>query len=204
MTMKTSPNRNLLVGLFFLAAFFILGVMAYDRYRKAQEPPPPVPSGPSPTRTISLFFPDEGWSRLVREGREIERCDDSLSCVREVLAELQNGPVGNLSPIFPEGVPLPSIQVLADTVTIDLSPEFVNQLGGGSAEELLTVYSLVNSITASFPEVARVRLTIDGKGADTLHGHVDIRDPLVFDPSLEGGERPTSDREKHQTEREKK
>lgn len=198
---KPSPNRHLLVGLFFLTAFFILGVMAYDRYRKAQEPPPPQPAGPAPTRVVSLFFPDGGWSRLVREGREIDRCDDTPSCVRELLAELQNGPVGDLSPVFPEGVPLPQVQVGTDGVTVDLSSEFVNQLEGGSAEELLTVYSIVNSITASFPGLHTVRITIDGKGAETLHGHVDIREPLPFDPSVErgGGDTPppdTSSREK--------
>lgn len=180
-----SPHRNLLVGLFFLVAFLVLGTMAYDRYRKAHEPPPPPPPSSASTRTVSLFFPDGEWSRLVREGREIEGCDDTAACVRELLVELQNGPIGDLSPVYPEGVPPPLVQVTGDLVTLDLPSDFVAGLEGGSAGELLTLYSVVNSIAATFPEIKRVRFLVEGSGVETLHGHLDVREPLEPDFSLE-------------------
>lgn len=187
---RPSPHRNLLVGLFFLSAFLVIGIMAYDRYRKAHEPPPPPPPVSSPIRIVSLFFPDAEWTRLVREGREIEGCDDTAACVRELLVELQNGPIGDLSPVFPDGSTQPLVQVAGDIVTLDLPSDFVAGLEGGSADELLTVYSVVNSVAASFPELKRVRFLVEGKVVETLHGHLDVREPLEPDFSLERQDLP--------------
>ena len=55
---------------------------------------------------------------------------------------------------------------------------------GGSFTELLTVYAIVNAVTANLPTVQRVQILIDGKEADTLAGHVDLRRPLIRDVTL--------------------
>ena len=49
---------------------------------------------------------------------------------------------------------------------------------GGSEAELLTVYSVVNSLTANFPAVKRVQILIEDRPAPTLAGHVDLTRPL--------------------------
>jgi hypothetical protein len=49
---------------------------------------------------------------------------------------------------------------------------------GGSADELLTVYAIVDSLTANVPQIRRVGLLVGGRERDTLAGHVDIRRPL--------------------------
>lgn len=179
-----SPHRNLLVGLFFLAAFLVLGVMAYDRYRKAHEPPPPSKPGSAPSRIVSLFFPDPEWDHLEREGRELERCEDLSACLRELLIELRNGPIGDLEPVFPDGGEIPGVQVVGEVATIDLPSDFVASVEGGSAGERLTLYAVINSVTASFPEIRGVRFLVEGKEVETLHGHLDLREPLGFDPAL--------------------
>ena len=50
---------------------------------------------------------------------------------------------------------------------------------GGSLDELFTVYALVNALTASVPEVTAVQILVGGREADTLAGHVDLRQPLA-------------------------
>jgi hypothetical protein len=50
--------------------------------------------------------------------------------------------------------------------------------------ELMTVYAIVNAVTTNLPAVQRVQILIDGKEADTLAGHVDLRRPLQRDLSL--------------------
>ena len=55
---------------------------------------------------------------------------------------------------------------------------------GGSLTELLTVHAIVNAITANLPAIQRVQILVDGREADTIAGHVDIRRPLTRDTSL--------------------
>jgi hypothetical protein len=55
---------------------------------------------------------------------------------------------------------------------------------GGSTQELLTVYSLVNTLTVNLPTIAAVQILIDGREADTLAGHVDLRRPLRKNEAL--------------------
>jgi hypothetical protein len=42
----------------------------------------------------------------------------------------------------------------------------------------------VNAVTANLPAIQRVQILIDGKEADTLAGHVDLRRPLQRDESF--------------------
>ncbi|MEM1177907.1 MAG: GerMN domain-containing protein [Acidobacteriota bacterium] len=53
----------------------------------------------------------------------------------------------------------------------------------GSKQELLTVYSVVNTVVLGSEEVERVVLMVDGKQPETLAGHVDLTRPLRPDPS---------------------
>ena len=67
---------------------------------------------------------------------------------------------------------------------VDLSSDVVTGHPGGSLNELLTVYSIVNAVTANLPAARRVQILVDGKEADTIAGHVDLRRPLTRDDSL--------------------
>jgi len=67
---------------------------------------------------------------------------------------------------------------------VDLSPEISAAHPGGTLNELLTVYAIVNAVTANLPAVQRVQLLVDGKEVDTIAGHVDVRRPLAKDATL--------------------
>lgn len=60
------------------------------------------------------------------------------------------------------------------------APEFLMDKIGrmGSTQEMLTVYSLVNTVAMGSEAVERVVLLIDGKQPTTLAGHVDLTRPL--------------------------
>ena len=55
---------------------------------------------------------------------------------------------------------------------------------GGSTQELLTVYTMVNTLTVNLSTIAAVQILIDGHEADTLAGHVDLRRPLRKNEAL--------------------
>ena len=79
----------------------------------------------------------------------------------------------------------PESQVLEAVKTaVDLSGDVVSAHPGGSLTELLTVYAIVNAVTANLPAVQRVQLLVEGKEVDTIAGHVDVRRPLEKDATL--------------------
>ena len=49
---------------------------------------------------------------------------------------------------------------------------------GGSLDEILTVYAIVDALTDNLPAITAVQILIDGEEVDTLAGHVDLRRPL--------------------------
>jgi hypothetical protein len=50
--------------------------------------------------------------------------------------------------------------------------------GTGSHEELMAVYSVVQTVMANFPEAKRVRILVNGEPAETLAGHINIQRAL--------------------------
>jgi hypothetical protein len=56
---------------------------------------------------------------------------------------------------------------------------------------LLTVFAIVNAVTTNLPTIQRVQILIDGREADTLAGHVDLRRPLQQDLSIVSEPTPT-------------
>ncbi len=60
---------------------------------------------------------------------------------------------------------------------VDLSPEALAHTGG-TLDEALAVYAIVNALTTNLPDVTAVQILVDGKEVDTLAGHVDLREPL--------------------------
>ena len=61
---------------------------------------------------------------------------------------------------------------------VDLSREIMTGHPGGSLNETLTVFAIVNAVTVNLPDVAGVQILIEGKETDTLAGHLDLRHPL--------------------------
>ena len=51
-------------------------------------------------------------------------------------------------------------------------------------EEILTVYSIIDSVVLNVPEIVRVAILVNGSPINTLNGHVDLRRPLSANPSL--------------------
>ena len=123
-------------------------------------------------------------ARLAREYRELDSCGDPDVCLKDILEELVNGPIGAFDEALPEGTVISSVHITGDLVTIHLNNSFADQLPVGSSSEMLAVYSIVNTVTVNFPQIVRVKLTLEGNGKSALN-HIDLSDPLTADYSLE-------------------
>ncbi len=180
------PDRLLLIA--FLLVLVVFGVLVGRKYLlQTPEAPvstPPVVEAPRPLREITLYFGDQGGNLLVAEAREIEDCPVEEDCLRGIVQALVDGPTGDLVPLFPARSVVRGVQVADGTATVDFSSELVAGHPGGSISELLTVYGLADTLAVNFPHIRQVRVLVEGQGAETLKGHVDLREPIPADFSF--------------------
>ena len=79
---------------------------------------------------------------------------------------------------MPSATMLEAIFITADNICyVDLSEAVRKNHPGGSNTELLTVYSIVNSLILNITTIERVKILIDGQETPTLAGHIDLQFP---------------------------
>jgi hypothetical protein len=59
-----------------------------------------------------------------------------------------------------------------------MSKEIKEKHPGGSRSELMTIYTIVNSLILNIPEIDAVKILIEGCESMTLAGHIDTRFPF--------------------------
>ncbi|MBE3576493.1 MAG: GerMN domain-containing protein [Limnochordales bacterium] len=139
-----------------------------------------------PVVTVTLYFPARSGDLLLPEVRQI---DAERSSPGDIVRELLKGPSPGLPLVnpFPPGTRLLDWDLEPDgTLVVDFSREIVTRHWGGTAGELATVYSLVNTLT-SRSGVRAVLIKVEGQPVDTLAGHLDLRYPLTFAAELVAG-----------------
>lgn len=123
---------------------------------------------------ILLYFPDSTQSYLVPEDR-IAEFDTSLE--KTIMNELLMGPLSAEASPIPKGTKLLKVSRSGDVVTVNLSSEFKKNHPGGSTGELMSIYTIVNSLT-EIPGVNSVLFKVNGKLEDTLAGHMTFNKPI--------------------------
>ncbi len=151
------------------------GQAAKQTEPEAAETSAPGTAQESEKITVALYFADQSGDYLKTETREITMVP---GLARAVVGELIKGPQEDgLSTTIPEGTRLLDINIADGLCTVDLSREFRDNHWGGSSGEILTVYSLVNTLT-QFSTVDQVEILIEGQKIDTLAGHMDLSVPV--------------------------
>jgi hypothetical protein len=182
-------RRVLQIGVLLLA----LGLMAWAvtvALERLSAPTAAVPpSAPVATTTAhitaTLFYGSPDGQALLPVRREVPLAEGVVAQGRQILiSQLGPAPDGQQS-VIPAGTELRAFYVTdRGDAFVDLSNRVSTAHPGGSMTELLTVYALVNAVTANLPAIQRVQLLVDGKEVDTIAGHVDVRRPLTRDTSL--------------------
>jgi hypothetical protein len=168
----------------FLVIALVFGGMFWHKFQASRKiPPAPHIRQPSGTRTAVLFFVADG-SRLAREARELEPCSETGVCVKDTLDALLSGSLGDYDEAIPESAVLNGVRIEGATAVVDLGQGFAADLPSGSSAEMLAVYSIVDTVCANYPQISRVKLTVEGNGSTVL-GHLDLSKPLAPDYSLE-------------------
>jgi hypothetical protein len=162
-----------------------------SRVLRTQEPPPqpdtsvqqaapPAQTPAVPRIKATLFFASEDGRGLVPVEQEIPLAEGTVGQARALVqAQLSSSPPAPYLSAIPPGTTLRSLFVSErNEVFVDLDATVRDKHPGGSMNELFTVYTIVNAVTTNLRDVQGVQLLIDGREADTLAGHVDLRRPL--------------------------
>jgi spore germination protein GerM len=126
-----------------------------------------------------LYYVSNDGTKLTGVDREVSYGEGAVAQAQEIVSAQLAPPPGSLVSAVPAGTTLRALYLdPKGAAFVDLSREASSAHTGGSQDELLTIYAIVNALTANLPAVTSVQLLVDGKEVDTLAGHIDLRKPL--------------------------
>lgn len=128
--------------------------------------------GPETFR-VTLYFQNDQGNGWITESRNIIHTGSVTSRAKQALAELGKGPRRGGNAVLPKKARLLGLVLDHEgTAYVNFSVSMRNARGGGSGSELFSVYSIVRTLTANFPEISKVRILLDGQEVDSLGGHI--------------------------------
>ncbi len=131
---------------------------------------------------VKLYFATKDAMYLQSEERIIEG-EDSL-IYEETIKQLINGPQSSkLTGTIPQGVKLLNIKIEDKIAYLSFNQALVDNHWGGSTGEVMTVYSIVNTMT-EFPEINSVKILIEGEEIETLAGHLGLTTAIDRDEKI--------------------
>jgi len=138
-------------------------------------------------QVVKLYFSDPNERFLISEDRYITKRKSINDNVRELVVALIGGPNTDLVETFPRETDLRKVNVKNGIAYIDFGRNLIDLHPGGSASEMMTIYSLTNTITINIPSVKKVKLLVDGKDLETIKGHIDTTGPFEVNRELIAG-----------------
>jgi spore germination protein GerM len=136
-------------------------------------------------KIVLLYFSDREDEYLVGEKREILKRDKVDEEAKEAIIELIKGPKGKLVPTLPLRTKLLTLRVNDKGVAeVNFNKALSKDHPGGSSAEMMSVYSIVNSLVLNFPQIKKVKILIEGKTGETIAGHLSLDQPISSKPDL--------------------
>lgn len=136
-------------------------------------------------KEVVLYFSDSEGEYLVGEKREISKKNELKEEAKEAILELIEGPKGKLVPTLPPRTKLLTLQISDEGLAkVNFSLALSKDHPGGSSAEMMTIYSIVNSLSLNFSQIKKVQILIDGKPVETITGHLSLKQPVSPKPDL--------------------
>jgi spore germination protein GerM len=196
-----TPRQANVLTVLGLVALLVVTSLTAPRWARLLQRPLPTPAdetapaepvaredGPRAARSsinVKLFFQAADRPGLMIEERTVAQSSDLSRQIKAVVEELIAGSKSGLAPTLAPATRVLEVFVTARGVAyVSLSKEAAEGSSGGSEAELITVYSVVNSLTVNFPAIKRVQILVEDKPRPTLWGHVDLTRPLPPDMTL--------------------
>jgi len=171
-------------GLVVLAGALIFFYVLFHRPEPSRQTPgeaaaPVYPVGAAARlRRIHLYFSAPDQTSLLSETRELPDSGDPSELGKSIVQALIEGPRGGGVRTLPAAAVVRDVFITDDgTAYVDFSENAAEDHPGGVQTELLSIYSVVDSLVLNLEGISAVKLLIGGKEADTLAGHMDLRFP---------------------------
>jgi len=168
-----------------IVVWWVLFVAVPRWYRGGADPAAPegstagTPAAAQRKITATLYYVADDGLSLVPAQREVPFGEPVVEQARFIVEAQLAVPADPLVSAVPAGTTLRALYLSEPgDAFVDLSGDVTSKHTGGSMDEILTVYAIVNALTVNLPAITRVQVLVDGKEVDTLAGHVDLRNPL--------------------------
>lgn len=127
----------------------------------------------------TLFYVADDGATLVPTSRNVIYGATPVEQARRLIEAQVAAPPEGLVSAIPNGTTVRAVFLTdAKEAYVDLGGTIVSGHSGGSLDEALAVYAIVNAITVNLPEITAVQILVEGHEVDSLRGHVDLRAPL--------------------------
>ncbi len=133
---------------------------------------------------LHLYFSDKMGRYLVAEDRMVLMDKNPAELGIKIVNEILSGPQKDLAPTFAQGSSLRAFFISGKTAYVDLDRKSVENHPGGCRSELLSLFSIVNSLVLNVPEIENVKILTMGSETITFSGHIDLSDPFKADMLL--------------------
>ncbi|MBW2192200.1 MAG: elongation factor G [Deltaproteobacteria bacterium] len=172
-------KRHLIFTVFAVIAgcAVYMAFLSFDKPSTASEPSGselPVSRTQPPGKTVvHLYFSDRENAFLKSEERVLAYSDDPAALGRNIIRELIRGSQKRLTRTIPQGTALKALFITqTGTAYVDLTAAVGETHPGGVESELITIYSIVNSLILNVSDIKAVKILVDGRDAMTLAGHI--------------------------------
>jgi spore germination protein GerM len=130
-------------------------------------------------KIVTLYFLEEKGEYLTGEKREILNKGDAQEEAKEIIHELIKGPKGKLIRTLPPRTKLLALQIDERGVAkVNFDKALSKDHPGGSSAEVMTVYSVVNSLSLNVPQIKGVQILIEGERGGSITGHLVLDRPI--------------------------
>ncbi len=144
-----------------------------------------VPSDKSELVEYDFFYQSVNGDYLIPLKKKVEKFGDMKDQIKEVVIKLfegANSKDNKYINLFSSKIRLNNIFIVnKEIAVVDINREIFTKLLGSSIDEILTIYSIVDTICFNFPYIKGVQIIVDGRQMETLAGHIDISRPLRMD-----------------------
>ena len=171
-------KRVLWTGTVLMIVYFCKFGMAQN-LKPAELNAQPGTSYKAKKSVVHLYFAYRDNSFLAAEERIMTSSNDPVEFGKHIIDALLKGPQEGLMRTIPPDTVLRAFFVTSDgTAYVDLTNAAAMKHPGGCKSEIMTIYSIVNSLILNVSEIHAVKILIGGRETITLAGHVDMRFPF--------------------------
>ena len=170
---------TLMVGIFLL----IVMVMRSDQpgavRRQLEESPRPADLSSSQATPVNLYFSDRDNQFLMAEERVLKSLKRPEFFARSIVEALIKGPQQGLARTIPAETAVRAVYLTPQGICyLDLTSNVAENHPGRIKSELLSIYSIVNSLVLNVTEIEAVKILVNGDESMTLAGHIDLQIPI--------------------------